>query len=56
MFRDAVNLTNVTFKRFRFRKGGLIYSQFYNSVKEIFDAVKCYPFQNDYIKKMALDP
>ena len=56
MLRDACNLTSLTPKRSRLRQGGLIYSQFYGSVKEIIDAAKSYPFQNDGLEEMALDP
>jgi hypothetical protein len=56
MLRDACSLTSLTPKRSRFREGGLIYSQFYSSVKEVIDAAKSYPFQNDGLEEMALDP
>ena len=56
MLRDACNLTSLTPKRSRLRQGGLIYSQFYSSVKEMTDAAKSYPFQNDGLEEMALDP
>jgi hypothetical protein len=56
MLRDACNLTSLTPKRSRLREGGLIYSQFYSSVKEVIDAAKSYPFQNDGLEEMALDP
>lgn len=56
MLYDASSLTSVTPKLSQLRKGGLIYSQFYGSVKEITDAAKCMPFDNDGIEDMALDP
>jgi len=56
MLRDACNLTSVTPKRSRLRQGGLLYSQFYGSVKEMTDAAKSFPFQNDGLEEMALDP
>jgi hypothetical protein len=56
MLRDACNLTSLTPKRSRLRKGGLVYSQFYSSVKEIVDAAKSFPFQNDGMEELALDP
>lgn len=34
----------------------MIYSQFYNSVKEIYDANKCFPFANDAMEELAPDP
>ena len=56
MLRDACTLTSLTPKRSRLRQGGLVYSQFYASVKEVIDAAKTYPFQNDGMEEMALDP
>ena len=56
MLRDACNLTSLTPKRSKLREGGLLYSQFYGSVKEVTDAAKSYPFQNDGLEEMALDP
>ena len=35
---------------------GWIYSQAYNSVKEIFDAAKVKPFQADFLDKLTWDP
>jgi hypothetical protein len=56
MLYDAGSLTSVTSKKSKHREGGLIYSQFYNSVKEIYDANKCFPFANDAMEELALDP
>ena len=56
MLYDASSLTSVTPKRSKQREGGLIYSQFYASVKELSDATKCFPFNNDGMEEMALDP
>jgi hypothetical protein len=56
LLRDACSLTSLTPKRSRLREGGLIYSQFYSSIKEVIDAAKSYPFQNDGLEEMALDP
>lgn len=56
MLYEASSLTSVTPKLSRLRQGGLIYSQFYGSVKEISDAAKCKPFENDALEEMALDP
>lgn len=53
---DTGSLTSVTPKKSKHREGGLIYSQFYNSVKEIYDANKCFPFANDAMEELALDP
>jgi len=39
-----------------FWRGGLIYSQFYASNKEIFDAAKTFPFDNPTLEALAVDP
>ena len=56
MLRDAVSVTVETPKRHTLRRGGLIYSQFYNSSKEIWDASKVQPFQHEATEELALDP
>ena len=56
MLHDAASLTSVPPKKSKHREGGLIYSQFYSSVKEISDATKRFPFTNDGMEEMALDP
>jgi hypothetical protein len=56
MVRDTGSLTSLTPKTSKHRQGGLIYSQHYNSVKEIYDAQKCFPFANDAMEELALDP
>jgi hypothetical protein len=56
MLRDACCLTSVTPKKSKHRDGGLIYSQFYASVKEVIDAAKCKPFENDGLEELSLDP
>ena len=56
MLYDATTLTSVTPKRSKQREGGLIYSQLYNSVKEIADATTRFPFDNDGLEEMTLDP
>jgi hypothetical protein len=45
----------VTPKGSRHRQGGLIYSQFYGSVKEVTDLAKLMPFENDGLEELALD-
>ncbi|KFY69298.1 hypothetical protein V496_00358, partial [Pseudogymnoascus sp. VKM F-4515 (FW-2607)] len=37
-------------------KSGYVYSQFYNVIKAPFDAAKLYPFTNDGLENLALDP
>jgi hypothetical protein len=56
MLRDACSLTSLYPKRSLLRKDGLVYSQYYNSVKEVTDAAKTRLFQNDGLEEMALDP
>ena len=56
MLHDAANLTSVTPKRSKLRDGGIIYTQFYGSIKEVSDATKCMPFDNDGLEELALDP
>lgn len=56
MLYEAYSLTSVTPKRSRLREGVLIYSQFYGSVNEVSDAIKCKPFDNDRLEELALDP
>ena len=56
MLYDASSLTSVTPKQSKLREGGIIYSQFYGSIKEISDAMKRYPFDNDGLEELALDP
>jgi hypothetical protein len=38
------------------REQGLLYSQFYGSEKEIFDAAKTFPFRDRALESLALDP
>ncbi|KAK3045910.1 hypothetical protein LTR09_012564 [Extremus antarcticus] len=56
MLHQASSLTSESPKRSRLRAGGLIYSQFYASIKELSDASKCKPFGNEALEGTALDP
>lgn len=56
MLADAGSLTSVTPRKSAHHRGGLLYSQLYASVKEIVDATKCFPFTNDGMEELALDP
>jgi hypothetical protein len=56
MLRDASNLTLEMSRLSRKRREGWVYSQAYNSFKEITDAAKTIPFQNPYLKQLAWDP
>lgn len=56
MLNDVCTLTSAPPITSQLYKGGLMYSQFYNSVKETVDAAKVFPFQNDGLEELALDP
>jgi len=50
---------NMTFragKRHPFTKAGLMYSQFYSSTKEIFNAAKIFPFNSTSVEGLTVDP
>lgn len=49
------NLTVESGRKHPLRLCGLIYSQFYSSTKEIFDAAKIYPFQDKVIEGLTID-
>ena len=49
-------MTIETHRSSKSRAGGLLYSQFYSSIKEIFAAGNVYPFTNAAIETLALDP
>ena len=55
MLRDIAALTSVAPKRSSWGRGGLLYSQFYSSAKEMFDATKRFPFDNDGLEELALN-
>lgn len=56
LLQDACSLTSVSPKRSQQHQGGLIYTQMYQSVKEVTDATKLFPFANEALEEMALDP
>lgn len=56
MLQDTGSLTIETGKRSQRRAAGLLYSQFYSSVKEVFAAGNVYPFTNGAIETLALTP
>ncbi|KAH7111566.1 hypothetical protein EDB81DRAFT_894279 [Dactylonectria macrodidyma] len=55
MLRDTGSLTIEPGRRTSRRAAGLLYSQFYPSVKEVFAAGNVYPFTNSAIETLALD-
>ena len=54
--REAANMNLTPNQTNLFRRGGLIYSQFYASNKEIFDSAKTFPFNNPALEALAVDP
>jgi hypothetical protein len=56
MLRDTVLIGVELGVNPQLRARGLLYSQFYSSVKEVFTARNQYPFTNTAIKTLALDP
>lgn len=54
--RDQGSLTMAPFTRSPLRKRGLFYGQLYNTSKEIFAAGNVYPFANQRLDTLALDP
>ncbi|KAF8536858.1 hypothetical protein BDD12DRAFT_746919, partial [Trichophaea hybrida] len=53
---ESSNMMSVPTGRNAMHPAGLAYSQYYTWTKEIFDAGKIYPFMNDGIEAIALDP
>ncbi|ETN43757.1 uncharacterized protein HMPREF1541_02916 [Cyphellophora europaea CBS 101466] len=56
MLYEAVDFTSLTPPTSRLRRGSLLYSQFYSTTKEPLDAAKHFPFQNTYLRELALGP
>jgi hypothetical protein len=56
MLHEAATMTSVPPKHSRLYGGGVRYLQLYGSVKEVWDAAKSKPFDNDGLEEMALDP
>ncbi|KAI5779916.1 hypothetical protein DFH27DRAFT_365363 [Peziza echinospora] len=52
---DVGNMTLEPGRKHPLLACGLVYSQFYSSTKEIFDAAKAYPFQDKIIEGLAID-
>jgi hypothetical protein len=55
MLRDVSNLTLDMSPSSRHRREGWVYSQVYNSFKELFDAAQTKPFSNPYLRQLAWD-
>src|SRR4051812_18398106 len=56
MLHDSGSLTIESHRGSKSRAAGLLYSQFYPSIKEVFAAGNVYPFTNAAIETLALDP
>src|SRR6266480_5127431 len=56
MLYDAAGLTSLAPRRSKQYRGGLVYSQYYCSVKELSDTQQRYPFDHDGLEELALDP
>lgn len=54
--RDASDMTILAPKRSSAFRHGLYYSQWYGSVKEVFDAGNIYPFAHKAMLELSLDP
>lgn len=54
--RDATCMTLEVPKRSWIRRGGWVYAQWYNVVKEVQDAQKIFPFQHEDLVDLAIDP
>lgn len=55
MLRDAGSLTTLTLVRSCLRRGGVLYGQMYNLIKEIFDVTRIFLFQNPELRQLVLD-
>lgn len=56
MLRDASTMTSLTPRRHILRRGRIVHSQFYASVKEVWDAMQQAPFEHDGPEELSLDP
>ncbi|KAH7341167.1 hypothetical protein BKA66DRAFT_448341 [Pyrenochaeta sp. MPI-SDFR-AT-0127] len=56
MLHDSGSLTIETHRGSKSHASGLLYSQFYPSIKELFAAGNVYPFTNAAIETLSLDP
>jgi hypothetical protein len=56
LLQDSVSMGIEPGSKSQLRAAGLLYAQFYSSVKEVFAAGNQYPFTNTAIETLALDP
>lgn len=52
---EGANMTLTPGKRHPLRLAGLVYSQYYSSAKEIFDAAKTYPWEDKALEGLTID-
>ena len=56
LLQDSISMGIEPGSKSQLRADGLLYAQFYSSVKEVFAAGNQYPFTNTAIETLALDP
>ena len=56
LLHDVAGMTILSARQSPSSEQGLVYSQFYTSEKEIFDAAKSFPFRDGALESLALDP
>jgi hypothetical protein len=56
MLGDTISMGVEPGANSQLRSGGLLYNQFCSSIKEVFAAGNQYPFTNNAIEILALDP
>jgi hypothetical protein len=56
MLYDAATMNHSPPPKSQLRLGGLAFVQAYNSIKEVVDCAKHFPFRNDGLEELALDP
>ena len=56
MLRDATSMTMEMSRSSRKRQEGWVFSQSYNSIKELYDAANTKPFSNQRLSQLAWDP
>ena len=56
MLRDVTNMTMEMGKISLKRQHGWVFSQVYNSYKEIYDAANTKPFSSKFLERLSWDP
>lgn len=55
LLRDACSLTSVPRRGSKLKEGVVVYSQYYNAVKHVWEATKLWPFANDGVEELTID-